>query len=562
MHRLLQWVFAGVALLCFVTPAQAIDPLRMISQYMRERWGSERGFPGGAVSAIAQTTDGYLWIGTERGLVRFDGLNFRLFQQAGPGPLPIGPVQGLVADAEANLWILLKNTKILRYHDGKFELAREDAEFGVTAISRRRNGAALFSSLAYGTLTYKGGRFEIIPSPPKSAAAPAGGTTDSNHLSWANILASVCRECSHLFGTEANSAVISMTETTDGKVWLGTRDKGLFYMTEGRVFGVGKGSEDAKISCLLPLDNGELWVGTEKVVTQWDGTALTPARVPSTLRRTQALAMIRDRDSNIWVGTAGGLVRVNRDEVSFDKERETPGPVTALYEDREGNLWVGSPRGIERLRDSAFVTYSVGGLQSESSGPVYVEPEGRAWFAPSQGGLHWLKGEKSENVTNDGLSQDVVYSIAGSKSELWIGRQQSGLTHLRYVDGSITAETYTQADGLAQNNVYAVHQSRDGTVWAGTLNGGVSAYRNRQFTTYTTANGLSSNTVTAIAEGPGDTMWFATPNGLSALSKGQWRVLAVRDGVPSDEVNCLLWDSVVHSGSARRRASPFSTPAE
>ena len=547
MHRLLQRAITGLALLCFATPAQAIDPLRMISQYMRERWGSERGFTGGTVSAIAQTTDGYLWIGTETGLVRFDGLNFRLFQQASPGTFPVGPVQGLVADAEANLWVLLKNTKILRYHDGKFELGREDAEFGVTAISRRSNGAALFSSLAYGTLTYKGGRFAILPSPPgelpKSAATPTSETTDSSHLSWANILTSACRECSHFFA-EPNSAVTSMTETTDGKVWLGTRDKGLFYMTEGRVFAVGNRLPGSKITCLLRLENGELWIGTEKGVLHWNGAALTPEGVPSSLRHTQALAMIRDGDSNIWVGTAGGLTRVNGDEVSLDEGRETAGPVTAIYEDREGDLWVGSPRGIERLRDSAFVTYSVGDLQSESSGPVYVDQEGRAWFAPFQGGLHWLKGEKSGSVTNDGLSQDVVYSIAGGKSELWIGRQQSGLTHLRYGDSSISTETYTQEDGLAQNNVYAVHQSHDGTVWAGTLSGGVSEYTNHHFTTYTTANGLASNTVTAIAESPDDTMWFATPNGLSALSKGQWRVFGVREGMPSDDVNCLLWDSV------------------
>src|SRR5262249_9513286 len=161
------------------------------------------------------------------------------------------------------------------------------------------------------------------------------------------------------------SAVISMTETADGKVWLGTRDKGLFYMNVGRVFAVGKGFEDAKITCLLPLDKGELWIGTEKGVMQWNGAALAPGGVPSSLRHTQAFAMIRDRDSNIWVGTAGGLVRVNRDVVSLDDGGETTGPVTALYEDREGNLWVGSPRGIERWRDSAFVTYSVGGLQSE-----------------------------------------------------------------------------------------------------------------------------------------------------------------------------------------------------
>jgi len=512
MHRLLQWAITGLALLCFATPAQALDPLRMLSQYMRERWGSERGFTAGTVSAIAQTTDGYLWIGTETGLVRFDGLNFRLFQQASPGTFPIGPVQGLVADAEANLWVLLKNTKILRYHDGKFELGREDAEFGVTAISRRRNGAALFSSLAYGTLTYKGGRFAILPSPPgelpKSAATPTSETTDSSHLSWANILTSACRECSHFFA-EPNSAVTSMTETTDGKVWLGTRDKGLFYMNEGRVFAVGKGFEDAKITCLLPLDKGELWIGTEKGVMQLDGAAFTLAGVPSSLRHTQALAMIRDRDSNIWVGTAGGLARVNGEEVSFDEGRETAGPVTALYEDREGNLWIGNPRGIERLRDSAFVTYSVAGLQSESSGPVYVDQGGRAWFAPFEGGLHWLKGEKTGSVTSDGLSRDVVYSITGSQNELWIGRQQGGLTHLGYGDGSIMTKTYTQADGLAQNSVYAVHQSREGTVWAGTVSGGVSEYTNRRFTTYTTASAF---------EGTVARFWGA---GRSAFGRGE-----------------------------------------
>ncbi len=86
-------------------PAHAIDPNRIMSQYLREHWGSERGFTGGSVTAIAQTTDGYLWIGTEKGLIRFDGLNFRQFQQAIPTAFPIGPVQGLIADAQGNLWI-------------------------------------------------------------------------------------------------------------------------------------------------------------------------------------------------------------------------------------------------------------------------------------------------------------------------------------------------------------------------------------------------------------------------------------------------------------------------
>src|SRR5262249_52511997 len=123
------------------------------------------------------------------------------------------------------------------------------------------------------------------------------------------------------------------------------------------------------------------------------------------------------------------------------------------------------------------------------------------------------------------------------------GRQRGGLTQLRRIGESVTAKSYTQGEGLAQNSVYAVHQSRDGTVWAGTLDGGVSVFRNGRFTTFTTANGLSSNTITSIAEGPDGTMWFATSNGLNSFSNGQWRVFTVKDGLPSADLNCVLMDS-------------------
>jgi ligand-binding sensor domain-containing protein/signal transduction histidine kinase len=566
-----RWLYkslvAGVAVLCFAYAAHAIDPNRIISQYMRERWGYEKGFPGGSVTSIAQTADGYLWIGTEKGLIRFDGLNFRLFQQAIPMSFPIGPVQGLMAEAQGGLWILLQSTKILHYHDGKFELGREEAEAGITSVGRRRDGTVLLSSLALGTLTYQSGKFGPLTSPAELANSAATATTEtsdnlSSRLSWATGVAT------HRFA-EPNSAVISMVESTDGKIWLGTRDKGLFYMSEGRVFAAGKGLPNNKINCLLGLENGELWIGTDRGIVRWNGAGVTSVGVPPSLRHMRVLAMIRDRDSNIWLGTSGGLVRVSADGVSVDGgNARTNGAVTALFEDREGNIWVGSPRGIERLRDSVFVTYSLTGLQSESSGPVYVDQDKRVWFAPFEGGLHWLKGENGGSVASGHLSQDVIYSIAGSKDELWIGRREGGLTHLRYAAGSLSTMTYTEADGLAQNSVYAVHRSHDGTVWSGTLSGGVSEYRNGHFTTYTTANGLSSDTVASIAETPDDTMWFATPNGVSALSKGHWRVLGVEDGLPSKNVNCLLSDSTgilwigTASGLAFFRSSQVRIPSE
>ena len=163
--------------------------------------------------------------------------------------------------------------------------------------------------------------------------------------------------------------------------------------------------------------------------------------------------------------------------------------VTAVFEDHEGNLWIGRDGGIERIRDSAFVTYSlIEGLPTDGSNPVYVGSDHRMWFPPVEGGLWWLKDGRHGSVTAAGLSHDVVYSIAGRSGELWLGRQRGGLTVLRPEAGSFTAQQYTQADGLAQDSVYSVYLARDGTVWAGTLSAGVSALRNGRFTNYYDSN--------------------------------------------------------------------------
>jgi ligand-binding sensor domain-containing protein/signal transduction histidine kinase len=527
-----------VAAYCAFT-AHAIDPHRELSQYLREHWGSEKGLTGGSVTAVAQTADGYLWIGTERGLIRFDGLNFRTFPQATPTAFPIGAVQQLVADSQGDLWILLESTKILRYHLGKFEFGREEAEFGITAITKRPDGRILLSSLALGALTYHDEKFEIVD--PAAVAANfssvPGADELSTRLSWATGVTP------HRVA-EPNSAVISMAQSSDGKLWLGTRDKGLFYMSDGKVYSAGKMSSAAPINCLLVLSNRELWVGTDRGVLRWNGTEITTQGVPPALARLPVRAMIRDRDVNIWIGTPNGLIRVNADGVLLDTlNPHANGAVTALFEDREGNVWIGSPRGIDRLRDSAFVSYSVGGLKTESGGPIYVDEHERVWFASYQGGLQWLAGGKNGDVVSAGLAQDVVYSITGTNDELWLGRQRGGLTHLTFSRGAATAKNYTHADGLAQNGVYAVYQSRNGTVWAGTLSGGVSALKNGHFTSYTTADGMSSNTIAAIAEDSNGTMWFATPSGVDSLSQGRWNALRKGEGLPSDNVNCLLFGS-------------------
>jgi ligand-binding sensor domain-containing protein/signal transduction histidine kinase len=502
------WLCAVLVFVCCAHPANALGPNKSISQYIRDKWGVDQGFPGGPVYAIAQTPDGYLWIGGEQGLVRFDGISFGLIESADPTIPGFGPVLGLAVDAEGYLWVRLEDARLLRYRDGKFENVFPSfklAESHLTAMCVGKNGDILFSGLENGTFRYSNGKFANL--------SPTG---------------------------EAPTLILSAAETADGTVWLGTREQGLYYLIGGRAIPVVRGLPDKKINTLLAIDSRELWVGTDNGIVRWDGNALSASGIPAALARVQALVMTRDRDSNIWVGTSTGLMRIDNKGL----QRDAGAPVTALFEDREGNLWVGTSQGIERLRDSTFTTYSVSaGLPSDSNGPIYADGDGRMWFAPLHGGLYWSKKGKAGQVTSAGLDKDVVYSIAGSSRELWIGRQRGGLTRLLSEGDSFSAETFMHAQGLAEDSVFAVYESRDGTVWAGTINRGLSALRNGSFKTYTTADGLASNSISAILEGRDGTMWFGTPNGLSAFAKGNWRTFTSEDGLPPGNVNCILQDS-------------------
>ena len=508
------WFWAGLILLSG-SRADAIDPHRAMSQYVRDTWGPEQGFPAGPVYAITQTADGYLWIGSEAGLIRFDGLNFQVLPHQS-GASGLSDVLGVVPDVKGNIWVRLRDRTLLRYRDGHFSTPFAGAGnlSEVTAATRSNGGEFLAAQLQNGAFSPGEARFQRV--------AAASGMP--------------------------RSPVIAIAQTGDGDVWLGTRGAGLFRLTNGKTIPVVKGLQDSKVNCLLPEGAKSLWVGTDSGVVFWNGKELTTAGVPAALSHFQALSMTKDRDGNLWIGTdTRGLLRFNAQGVSALDSGSAGelSAVTTVFEDREGNLWLGRASGIERLRDSAFVTYSgPEGLSTDGSNPVFVDSDERVWFAPVDGGLGWFQGKQHGAVTSDGLDKDIVYSIAGGgKNELWVGRQRGGLTHVRLNGGAAETRTYTHADGLAQDSVYSAYRASDGSIWAGTLSGGVSRLDHDKFTTYTTANGLASNTVASILETHDGVMWFTTPNGLSSFADRKWQTYTLKEGLPSGNVNCLLEDS-------------------
>jgi ligand-binding sensor domain-containing protein/signal transduction histidine kinase len=513
-HRLRQALINGIAFLCLANAAFGLDPTRKISQYVHDTWGQDKGFIGGRIYAICQSADGYLWIGTERGLVRFDGSNFILIQRPLPDSPTIGPVRGLVTDASGNLWIRLEGPRMLLYHDGKFEdpYAQYDLQdITFTATVSDYEGRVILSGLGERTFRYENGRLETIISAEQNLGN-----------------------------------VISLAATRDQSIWLGTQDNGLFRLSQGHISKVSQELADSKINALLPAETGGVWIGTDTGIHLWEGGVMAALNLPSSLRHLQILALARDRSANVWVGTNHGVVRITPSgAISLDQLNAKPGfEVTAIYEDLEGDIWFGGSRGVERLRNGMLTTYSASdGLPSSGNGSVYADPTGRVWFAPLSGGLYWLKGGQVGRITVDGLEHDVVYSIGGGDGEVCVGRQRGGLTVLSGKGDSFTARTYTQADGLAQNSVYSVHRDRDGTIWAGTVSEGVSRLNGGRFTNYSDSSGFPSNAVNSIVEGFDGTIWLATPSGLVSFANGHWTNRTARDGLPSSIVLTIFEDS-------------------
>jgi signal transduction histidine kinase len=493
------------------TVAYGLDPARALSQFVREEWGVERGFVGGVVRAIAETPDGYLWLGTDQGLVRFDGATFTLVAEAdvsGSG----AAVLDLEVDGNGDLWIRRRGPSVQRLSKGRFENALSSLlplEEFVMAIARGRKGSVLLAARTHGVARHAGGRFETMTPLP------------------------------------AEERVRAMVEAPDGRVWLGGEGSGLFSVLDGRIT---RGPDDLArdtIDALSPAADHGLWIATQRGLRRWNGREATTAGVPAALHSLHVLRILQDRDANVWLGTTGGLARIAPDgAVDFDRDAaRVHGAVTALFEDREGSLWIGGAAGIARLRQAGFTAYArPEGLPADQIGPVHVDAGGRTWFAPVQGGLYWLQHRRVERVTAAGLDRDVVYAIAGGGDDVWVGRKHGGLTRLRVAGDTVHATTFTSRDGLAPGSIVALHRSRDGTIWAGTVDAGASVRRanGAGFDTYTVADGLASNIISSIAETGDGAVWLGTPQGLSGFAGGRWRTYRAADGVPPGAVNCLL----------------------
>ena len=509
------FISLAVVLACIIVviPAWALDPARALSQYVHQAWGQEQGLPAGTIYALGRSPDGYLWIGTDRGLIRFNGITFDLIQRPIPSLPPIGRVRALISDADGTLWILLEGAHMLVYRNGRFADAFATIDLTpsiITAIALDRNDHALLAGLGNVARRAVNGRLE-----PFADAESVPGT------------------------------VTAIAESLDGRIWMGTRDSGLFVSVRGRVSRVSNAFGDNKLNALVAAFSGGVWVGTDHGLFLLTPTADVTDPLPGWTHQHQILTLYRDRDGCVWAGTDKGLIRITPAlQVTLRSTGEDGEAVNAVFQDREMNLWFGGAGRLQRLQDGMFNTYSAAeGFPAVPMGPVFADEDGGIWFAPLSGGLYWYRDGRPRQIRQGGLERDVVYSIDGGGNEVWVGRQRGGLTRIRRTGEKLVTQTFTEKDGLAQDSVYAVHTTLDRKIWAGTVSGGISILDGSGFRTFNNQNGPSSNTINSIAEQRNGGVWVATPGGLDEFRDNHWNRWTTQNGLPSADVRLCFVDS-------------------
>lgn len=500
--------------------APGLDPERPLSQFVLDSWKNTDGLPNNTVNTILQTKDGYLWIGTHEGLVRFDGVAFRVFDKDNTPALRHNWVQSLAEGPDGTLWIGTFGGGLARLRRGVFEgspVPDLAPNLLIWKIALDDKG-----DLWVGTMG--AGAFRL------SSGGPSGWKTV-----WRGL---------------PDERVTSVALDQRGRMWLGTFGSGLFVFENGaaRPFSVEPRLAQAQVNELLADTNGDLLAGLMGggLLTISPGGAVSTRTQASGLASDDVYSLYRDRAGSLWVGTiGGGLNRIHGSRVealSVDRGLSSE-RVWCFHEDREGSFWIGTAGGgLNRLREGKFTVLTTqDGLSHNGIRSVYEDSRKVLWIGTNGGGLNRVEnGTVTTYRKRDGLCNDQVWATVEDKAGgLWIGTF-GGLGHL--VDGHFTCLTVEQ--GLRSNHVRSLFVDDDGSLWGGTYGAGLFHMVEDRFEYFDVRGGFPANVVFSIQRDRRGTLWAATEGGGFAYGDGtRFSRLSRPEGLGHDVGRSIYEDS-------------------
>lgn len=533
-----------------------LAPAAAVTQYQIESWTTDNGLPQNTVHSIIQSDDGYIWLATLDGLVRHDGVRFTVFNKSNTKGLPTNRFTQLVADGHGNLWIGTEDGNgIIRYHNGEYQaynLADSVTEALWRVYSDANGDVRVYTSV--GIFRWNGEKFEIV-------APIAGENKDSavlwgrDGVFWYSLGQTLCRlKGNHLdkfrlpFRSRSGN-IQNLYQDKDGRLWIGTSNSGLFRFANGQitVFSTENGLPDNHVSPSTEDREGNLWAGTDK-----GAVIITPRDEIKVLTASDGLSenvisrIYGDREDNIWIGTYyRGLNRLSRQSVRFYSVKDglQAAIVHPIYEDHNGNIWIG---GKNLTRYTAGKFYPVTGRNSFASDVTAIEQDqsGRLWFGNWETVYYFQNGLFHRFGEHYGIQAAFAVIHEDQSGAIWFGTN-SGL--FRFKDETISR--LTTANGLPGNDVKAIAEAPDGTLWVGTygglatLTGCGSQITDCQLKAYTTSDGLASNLVRSVYLDREGVLWIGSyEGGLTRLKDGRFTRYTSNDGLFNDGVFQILED--------------------
>jgi ligand-binding sensor domain-containing protein/signal transduction histidine kinase len=478
--------------------------------YVVERWSVEEGLPVNAPTSVIQTRDGYLWIATWAGIVRFDGVRFTTIADN----LPNDHARALLEDADGSVWVGLSGAGIARWRPGGFELVTPAQ--GLAGADVR-------------ALALDGGRIWVATESGVSVLDAGRVTT------W--------RTRDGL----PSDVINGLSRGQRGGVWIATA--GGLCQAIGVEVQCRSHPRAGTLNAVFESRDGQLWVGTERGLLS--GAASLDAELAcrgDCFSRRSVTTLMEARDGGLWIGFGDGGVAHRRDgvETRYGTADGLPdgGPVEALVEDEEGSVWVAILNGgLARLRSKRVAMLTTAdGLPAKVTGSIVQDASGTIWVGAACGPVSELRNGRfyARFVEH---TKDACASVlwAARDGSLWIGTHNRGL--FRWHGGRM--EHLGTQDGLSDMDICGLFEDRDGVIWIGTTVGGLHSYTNGRLSRrFGPEDGVATGILASFAQDRDGRLWIGSNgNGLSVYEDGRFRRLADDEGPPSRSISGLLIDS-------------------
>jgi ligand-binding sensor domain-containing protein/signal transduction histidine kinase len=474
--------------------------------YISRTWRAQDGLPESRIRALAQTSDGYLWIGTAGGLARFDGVRFVVYSRLNTPSMTDDNIRALSTGRDGSLWIATDGGGVLHYQNSSFRSFGPNeglANEFVGAVLEDRTGD-VWAATNRGLYRGRAGRFERVD---KSAHLP-------------------------------NIAFFGLCELRDGSLLAGG-PVGLFRVESGGLHPFGLRNEiEGQVYSIREIDDGALWMSTNH------GLRVAGGNSPNLHKATGIIgAIAEDHNENVWLGTLGeGLFLVrNGKEIAFQAPALPNNSVTAILEDREQNIWVGTADGLVRMSAPDVQILGVqDGLSDDNISTIYSDRHGFLWLTTITGRVFRYANGRVEAFRFPAVVRDLRFrgTFEDRTGAMWFGTDNRGV--VRLANGKVSH--FTTHEGLRNDGFQAFAEDRGGNLWIGTTSG-LSRWDGSRFQNYYLEQGLSYGWIRAIAQDRDGDLLVGTDRGINRIHDGRFVPDPALAQLSRDRIWAILPDS-------------------